>query len=129
MPDAEGAVRTFATLTGSLGGTGTVYQAGTCALSLVTPEQEDGGRDTASTPRGPVRLRWGLRPTCPGFGGAGPAALKRGPHPALGAGRWGLKPSSPARDNTVAGHGVAIGGSPQYRLRGGRREACSGNMS
>jgi hypothetical protein len=91
MPDAEGAVRTFATLTGSLGGTGTVYQAGTCALSLVTPEQEDGGRDTASTPRGPVRLRWGLRPTCPGFGGAGPEALTRGQLPALGAGRWGAK--------------------------------------
>ncbi len=54
MPDAEGAVQTFATLTASPGAAGTSITLGPCALSLVRPEQEDERRDTASTPRGPA---------------------------------------------------------------------------
>ena len=116
MPDAEGAVRAFATLTGSPGGARTSIRLGPSARSLVTSEQEDEEARHRLDYSGPARSRWGLRPACPGLGEAGPEALTRGSHPGLGVGRWGLKPSSPARDNTVAGTGVAR--SEAYPSRG-----------
>jgi catechol 2,3-dioxygenase-like lactoylglutathione lyase family enzyme len=43
-PDAEGALRAFARLTGSSGGPGTPLRLGPCSLSVVTPEQEHEAR-------------------------------------------------------------------------------------
>ena len=112
MPDAEGAVQTFATLTASPGGAGTSITLGPCALSLVRPEQEDERRDTASTPRGPACFG-GACDQLTRVSGSWTGGSHTGSAPALGAGCWRLKPSLPARDNTVAATGVAIGGSPQ----------------
>ncbi len=64
-PDAEGAVRAFATLTGSLSGPGTPLRLGPCALSVVTPEEEDEARHRLGA-SGPGPFGVGLATDVPG---------------------------------------------------------------
>jgi hypothetical protein len=61
-PDAEGALRAFATLAGSARAPGTSLRLGTCALSLVTPEESRQCLDTA----GPGPFAVGLATDVPG---------------------------------------------------------------
>ena len=64
-PDAEGAMRAFAALTGSTGAPGTSLGLGPCVLSLVTPEQEVEARRRLDA-SGPGPLAVGLATDVPG---------------------------------------------------------------
>jgi hypothetical protein len=64
-PDAKGALRAFATLTGSPGGPGTSLRLGPCLLTVVTPEQEDETRHRFDT-SGPGPFEMGLATDVPG---------------------------------------------------------------
>ncbi len=61
-PDAEGALRALATLTGSSGGPATL---GPCLLTVVTPEQEDDVRHRLDA-KGPGPFAVGLATSTPG---------------------------------------------------------------
>jgi catechol 2,3-dioxygenase-like lactoylglutathione lyase family enzyme len=64
-PDAEEAVRAFASLAGTSGNSETPLRLGPCALSLVTPEQEDEARGRLDA-SGPGPLAVGLATDGPG---------------------------------------------------------------
>ena len=73
----------FATLTGTQGGSGASLRLGACELSLLVPEQEDEARPPLdNTGSGPLEV--GLAVDLPGTRRSwGPAALSWGEHTAL----------------------------------------------
>jgi Glyoxalase-like domain len=86
-PDAEGAVRAFATLlTGPPGGPGTSLWLGTCTLSLVTPEESRQRLDTV----GPGPLAVGLATDVAG----GAKELDRGLSQGSASSSWSRQPAA-----------------------------------